>query len=153
VISSEPNSERAERFFEALEGRDLRTWIGLFSSDAEMEFPFHPRQLNPNHAYSSLNGRARIERLMGDALEKWEAVSFDDVVVRPTLDPDVVCVECSGEFIVVGREVPYRNKFITMLFFSDGQIVRWREYMDPLPLIEVEGMTPADVDIEYGGVA
>lgn len=125
-----PNAAQARRFFETLMAKDLPGWVDLFAEDANMELPFHPPGF-----HSERHGRAAIERTMGEAFEVWEAVHFTEPVVYETTDPDVVIVETSGD-IKLSTGGHYRNTFIMVFFFRDGKVVLWREYLNPLVLVE-----------------
>jgi ketosteroid isomerase-like protein len=124
------NVTAAGRFFETLMAKDLPGWVDLFAEDANMELPFHPPGF-----HAERHGRNAIERTMGEAFEVWEEVHFTGPTLYETTDPDVVIAETSGN-IKLSTGGHYRNTFIMLFFFSEGKITLWREYLNPLVLVD-----------------
>ncbi|WCB96871.1 putative protein YesE [Baekduia alba] len=124
------NVKQARRFFETLMAKDLPGWVGLFAEDADMELPFHPPGF-----HAERHGRAAIERTMREAFAVWETVEFTGPVIYETTDPDVVVVETTGD-MKLSTGGHYANTFIMLFFFRDGEIALWREYLNPLVLVD-----------------
>lgn len=64
--------------------------------------------------------------------ERFSTLRYEIVAEYPTLDPDLVIVECHGDNVLIGSEAHYRNHYLMFITFTvDGLVQRWREYSNP----------------------
>jgi uncharacterized protein len=129
--------EVAEKVRRMVEGRDGIEFADLFASDGVLEYPFAapgmPQRLEGREAIRAFHGpRARQRPMEIDQL---------DAEVHETTDPDVVIVEIEsrGTSLVTGR--PYRLGALGVITVRDGEIVSYRDYMNPIALADVFGRT------------
>ena len=100
----------------------------LFAGDGLLEYPFAP----PGQPHE-LVGRPKWRRLF-----QMDGV---DAVVHETTDPEVVIAEIAhyGRSQVTGT--PYRFEALGVIRVRDGEIVSYRDYMDPIALARLLGRT------------
>lgn len=111
----------------------------LFAEDGVLEYPFAapgmPERLEGREAIRAFFDRAPMSR---------ELFAMDDVtaVVHDTSDPEVVVAEIEhhGTSHVTGK--PYRAEALGVIRVRDGEIVSYRDYMNPLELAELTGRMP-----------
>ena len=111
----------------------------LFAVDGVLEYPFAP----PGQP-RELVGREAIRRHFGQPganrrrLFQMEGV---DAVVHETTDPEVVIAEIAhhGLSRVTGRS--YRFEAIGVIRVRGGEIINYRDYMDPISLARLLGRT------------
>jgi uncharacterized protein len=63
----------------------------------------------------------------------------DDLAVHHDTKTGVVVLEYSSEGRVVSTEVPYANRYISVLTIADRKITRWRDYLDPVAVFDALG--------------
>ncbi len=110
----------------------------LFAQDGVLEYPFampgQPRELH---------GREAIRSYFAAAPASRELFEMDGVeaLVRDTDDPEVVVTEIEhhGRSAVTGQ--PYRFRALGVIRIRDGEIVSYRDYMDPLAAARLLGRT------------
>lgn len=129
-----------KRFLDALLDSTHEDLIAMLAVDAVMEFPY---------AFASspqrLEGKAEIVKF----LTRFESflVLRDIELVRAhhTTDANIAILEYEGfgESVKAGR--PYRQKYITVLTFRDGQILYWKDYWNPIPVLAATGDLSASI--------
>lgn len=122
------------RHLQLLLAKDMDGWADLFAEDATFELPFAPRNYPER-----LEGQAAIRDYIKDYPKHIDLQDFPEVTVHPTVDPDVIVVEmrCEGRVVATGR--PYRIRYISVVTVKDGKIARYRDYWNPLAVIEAVG--------------
>lgn len=107
----------------------IREWVDLFHPDGVLEFPFPPPGVP-----SRFQGHHELYEHMKDFPELFE-VSFSDLRFHDTVDPDLVI----AEFVGTGRgrrtKRPFNQVYISVVRFSDGRIVSFRDFWNPLATI------------------
>jgi ketosteroid isomerase-like protein len=120
---------------------DVETFVGLMAPDAYVEWPYRPPGVP-----ARLQGRAEIRRHLTEAANGF--LRFDeyrDVVVHETTDPEVIIVEYEAHGTLVATGAPFEQTVIAVLRVQNGQILSYRDYINPLPLIEARAsITGAD---------
>jgi uncharacterized protein len=65
-----------------------------------------------------------------------------DLAVYHDIAKGVVVLEYASEGRVVGTGNPYHNRYISVLTLRDGEIVHWRDYLNPVAVFEAIGWPP-----------
>ncbi len=80
---------------------------------------------------------------MNDYPRHMEIRAFSGVQVYPTVDPEVTLAEftCEGRAVATGR--PYNQSYLCLIETRGGRIVRYREYWNPLIVLEAFGDSDA----------
>jgi len=115
---------------------DAETFAGLMAPDGYLEWPYRP----PG-APARLRGRAEIRRHLTATAEG--LIRFGehrDVEVHETADPEVIIVEYEARGTVVRTGAPFEQRVIAVFRVRDGQILSYRDYINPLPLMAL--LTP-----------
>ncbi|MEU8288741.1 nuclear transport factor 2 family protein [Micromonospora sp. NPDC048905] len=111
---------------------DVDTFVALMAPDGYIEWPYRPPGVP-----ARLRGRAEIRRHLTETAGTF--VTFDEyrnVVLHETADPEVVIVEYEayGNLVVTGQ--PFEQTVIAVIRVRNGQILSYRDYLNPLPLVE-----------------
>ncbi|MER7277769.1 nuclear transport factor 2 family protein [Dactylosporangium sp. NPDC000244] len=110
--------------------QDAEAFVGLLAADATLEWPFRPAGV-PDR----LQGREEILAFMTRAARapiKFE--EYRDVVVHETVDAEVVIVEYQVFGHVTTTGGPFHQTIIAVIRVRDGEIVSYRDYLNPLAL-------------------
>jgi ketosteroid isomerase-like protein len=100
--------------------------------DGYIEWPFRPPGLP-----ARVQGRPEIHRFLTEAAKA--LVSFDEhrnVVLHETTDPEVIIVEYEAHATVVTSGAPFKQTVIAVFRVRDGQILSYRDYLNPQLLAE-----------------
>jgi uncharacterized protein len=130
--------EVAEKVRRMVEGRDGIEFADLFAPDGVLEYPFaapgQPQRLEGREAIRAFHGpQARQRPIKADKV---------DATVHETIDPEVVIVEIEhrGTSLMTGR--PYHSIALGVIRVRDGEILSYRDYMNPIALAAMLGRTP-----------
>jgi hypothetical protein len=124
--------EIVEQLLRAGRDRDVETLVSLMAPDGYIEWPYRPPGVP-----ARLQGRAEIHRFlieMANPLIKID--EHRNLVAHETTDPEVVIVEYDAHGTVVATGAPFDQTAIAVFRVHDGQIVSYRDYINPLPLME-----------------
>jgi ketosteroid isomerase-like protein len=111
----------------------------MLTEDAVMEFPYHlpttPTQLVGKQEI--VKYFAGIENLM----------TFDEfrlVAAHQTINPDAAVLEYEGTGKAVQTGRFYQQKYITVLIFRDGRISHWKDYWNPISVLNAIGESDSE---------
>jgi len=125
-------TETVGRMLRAGRELDIETFVELMAPDGYLEWPYRPPGVP-----ARLQGRQEIRAFLTAAAT--EFIRFDeyrDVVVHETVDPEVIIVEYEAHGTVVPTGAPFRQTVIAVFRVRNGQILSYRDYINPLPLAE-----------------
>lgn len=111
---------------------DIETFVGLMAPDGYIEWPYRPPGVP-----ARLQGRAEIRRHLTETANAF--IRFDEyrnVVAHETTDPEVVIVEYEAHGTVVTTGAPFQQMVIAVFRVQNGLILSYRDYINPLPLVE-----------------
>ena len=129
---TDTSREIVERMLRAGREQDVETVVGLMAPDGYIEWPYRPPGLP-----ARLQGRAEIRTFLTEAAKGF--IRFDEyrnVVAHETTDPGVIIVEYEAHGTVVTTGAPFRQTVIAVFRVQNGQILSYRDYINPLPLME-----------------
>jgi ketosteroid isomerase-like protein len=120
---------------------DAETFVGLMAPDGYIEWPYRPPGVP-----ARVQGRTDIHRHLTEAADAF--IRFDEyrnVVVHETTDPEVIIAEYEAHGTVVLTDAPFQQMVIAVFRVQNGQILSYRDYINPLPLVEaLAGITGAE---------
>jgi ketosteroid isomerase-like protein len=125
-----------ERFYEQLGAIEIDSWIELWQPDGVFEQPFategFPRRLE---------GRDEILHHVTGMDEIFRDFVFSDIEIHATADPDcfVMTLRSDSTIIPTGRR--YANEYVVFLRLRDGLVAHYREYFNPLVVLDAFGDT------------
>jgi len=136
---SSPDREAVIReLFQRLSAHEWESASELTTEDVEFELAYAPDFME-----MPVRGRAGLVDLYTSIL----GAMFDDFTLTPDefilgADPDVAVATYTSDAVVKQNGKPYRNRYITRISVSDGQIRRFKEFSNPLVLMEAFGISP-----------
>ena len=142
-VPAPPTRDVYERLRRALGSNDREAFAGMMAVDAVLEWPFRrpgaPYRLEGRQAIRDFVAASPLARLM----------RFDDLradAVHETLDPEVIVVESTtiGQVVESGRR--FELPAIAVIRIRDGEIVSYRDYVNPLAAAQAVGALPQLMD-------
>lgn len=112
----------------------MEQWNELWAEDAVVEFPYAPAGLP-----AKLDGKSAIVAYYQDAPQNMRFLSAKPPTIYASTDPDVVISELEAEFHIVSTDKPYKQIYISVLRMKNGKIASYREYWNPLRVLESFG--------------
>jgi uncharacterized protein len=109
-------------------------FFDLLAENAVFEYvitvPGYPRRVEGRAAV------AELYRPYGNALVLDRCF---DLAVHHDPDQGTVVLEYASEGSVVASGAPYSNRYISVLTLRDREVVRWRDYLDPVAVFDALG--------------
>jgi ketosteroid isomerase-like protein len=124
--------EIVEQLLRAGRDLDVDTFVALMAPDGYLEWPYRPPGVP-----GRLRGRAEIRRHLTAVAEGF--IRFDeyrDLVLHETTDAEVIIVEYEAHGAVVATGAPFHQTVIAVIRVQNGQVLSYRDYINPLPLME-----------------
>jgi len=109
-------------------------WIELWTDDAELEFPYAPRDRQ-----SRYRGKSEIVAYMRATPGRVAVDGVREMRLFPMLDPTVAVVEVAIDGHVPDSGAPYGQRYVLFFEARDGKLWRYREYWNPLVSIDAMG--------------
>src|SRR5580704_6823312 len=81
---------------------------------------------------STVRGRAALVARFANYGKSIRLHSGDSLVVHGSQDSRVVILEYEVHGTILSTDVPYDNRFISVVTIENRKIVHWRDYMDSL---------------------
>jgi uncharacterized protein len=131
--------QTAERLLRAAVSADPGDMADCYAPSVVIEMPFAVASLYPDRIETTREElRARYQA--GRAKRRYKGLS--NVVIYETTDPEVVIVEYElhGEFAETAE--PFSMRFLMILTVRDGEIVRSRDYSNPIAGAQLLGKVP-----------
>lgn len=134
--------EMLDRMLPLLRDGNLDALADLYADNGVHELPF-----TPPGAPRRIEGRERIRAYFtstpsGVPLNFRE---FRPVAVYDTADPDMIIAEYDAHGDVPATGHPFTARYLWVLKVADGEIVYWRDYWNPLQILELQGLLPDPV--------
>ncbi len=127
-----------------LENGDARGWCDLFRTDGVLEFPYAPPGWD-----TRFEGRETIWAHMQKFPEHL-TIHFSEVTFYETADPDLAIGEFHGDGIATVSGNKIAQDYVTILWTKGGQIVRYRDFWNPIRHLEALGGVDAAAKIVQG---
>ncbi len=123
--------EVVERVLRAGREQDIDTFVASMAPDGYIEWPFRPAGV-PGRVRGHEEIRRHLTETAGTLITVHEHRA---VVTHETTDPEVVVVEYEAVGAVVATAAPFTQTVIAVFRVRNGQIVSYRDYINPLPLM------------------
>lgn len=128
-----------EQVLDASLAADLDAVLGLLARDGCIEWPYRPAGV-PGRLAGHEEIRAYLAKAAAAPM-RWD--QFTDLTVYETTDPEVVIVEYTAVGRLTDSGEPIRQPIIAVFRVRAGLIVSWRDYLNPLTLIEAGVIPPS----------
>ena len=115
--------------------KDFDRFESYMRPDTVFEWPYLPLKEFPERMLGGAEFRAAAEAGMRDC------DPYGHVVDRfyDQLDPDMLIVEYHSDTTHLPSGKRYANKYLGIVRFEGERVVFWKEYVNPLPILEVYG--------------
>jgi ketosteroid isomerase-like protein len=141
VVQRRANIESLDQMMTMLSRGDLDGAFELWADEGALEMPWFP---DPSQRCIAPTSHVReLFRRLNE--ESFRRLTLTLGTVYPLLDPDAVLAEYTGEATVRANGNTYRNEFVGLFRFQDGQIVLWRAYMDAIQSLYWRDQSAAEV--------
>ena len=121
MSETERNRQLTKQFFEALSRNDTAAIVAAYADDGVVE-------TMGNTLVSGTYTKDQIKQVAGMVLGAFPT-GLQFIVHHITADGERVAVEAESRGLHVSGK-PYNNKYHFLIFYRDGLIVRYKEYMD-----------------------
>jgi len=121
------NRQVVERFFQALEAKDLTAFLDVWAEDGVQVMPFAPKSFP-----SRLEGKAAIRNQYGSLPENYRYMRFPREIT-PMQDAERFVVRYTGQIGLAGGG-RYDNTYVGLFTVRDGRVQEFVEFFDPIVL-------------------
>lgn len=123
-----------EGFFETLAGMRPDEFMALWHEDGVFEQPYAP----PGFP-AVLEGAEAIRRHVEPMPQVFATFAYHDLDLHATDDPELFVCTVRSEATVLGSGRPYNNHYVIFFRIRDGRIALYREFYDPLIVLDAFG--------------
>jgi ketosteroid isomerase-like protein len=126
-VSSPDREATIRELFARLSAHEWESAGLLTADDVEFELVYAPEGME-----MPVRGRAALvdlyARILGPMFETF-TIAPDEVILGA--DPDLAVVTYASDAVVKHNGKPYRNRYVGIFRFRDGELVSWREFHNP----------------------
>ena len=130
----ERNDGKLQHFLSNLVSSKHPQLMEMLTEDAVMEFPYH-LPTTP----TQLVGKQEIVKYFAGIGNLMTFDEFRLVAAHQTINPDAAVLEYEGTGKAVQTGRCYQQKYITVLIFRDGRISHWKDYWNPISVLNAIG--------------
>jgi ketosteroid isomerase-like protein len=124
-----------EELITAYGRKDFDAFAHFVHPDALFEWPYLPLKQFP----TEMRGRDAFIETSRAGMANSDGYNHKIDAFYDQLDPDMLIVEYHSDSVVKPSGDRYANKYLGILRFSGDQVIFWKEYVNPLPILEVYG--------------
>lgn len=136
---SEGNRQIFVAMLGALGAKDFAGFETYLDANVVCDWPFPPIAGFPGEMTGASTVRKNFERDMG----AFTPYNYQIHKIYEQADPSLLIAEYAADCTYLPRGVRYRNKYLGIMRFANGKVTWWREYLNPLPILEVVGNSQA----------
>lgn len=126
--------------FAAMATGDADAVVAFYSEDYVLELPY-----GDPHTVKTVEGVRVVRDYLAGAFEVFR-FELLDLEVHPTEDPDLIIAEYRSAGRVLQTGAAYANRYVGFWWFRDGEVVRTREYYNPVASqLALAGEEPGDL--------
>ncbi len=125
------NIEVARKLMSAF---NMENWYDLLHDDLVLEFPY----ANTINMPSRVVGKKDCVAYLSNVMKYFTGLTFHDVVINTTGEPDKLIIEYSGG-CTLPSGAKYKQTYATIQRFRDGKMILFREFWNPMEVIESFG--------------
>jgi ketosteroid isomerase-like protein len=123
--------------------KEFDAFEACLAPDFVQEWPYLPLPTLPHR----MEGAATARRAMETGMSDFDGYNYRVIALHDQLDPEFLIAEYSSHSHYRRRNVPYSNRYISLLRFRDGKLVHWVEYVNPL-IIKEALLDDFDISLE-----
>ena len=134
-MTTAANRDLFVRMLVALGSKDWDAFEACLADDLQCEWPYVVMAGFP----TELTGGARLRKMLETSLQTFAPYAYSIEVIHDLADPDRLIAEYTSHSSYLPRAVPYSNRYVGIVAFRDGRVNYWREYVNPLVVLEALG--------------
>jgi len=112
--------------------KEFDAFEDCLASDFVQEWPYSPLPSLPQR----VSGAREVRNLIEAGMSDFDPFRYEVHSVYELLDPDMLIAEYSSHSHYRRRDVPYSNRYLSILSFRGERLAHWREYVNPLVIRE-----------------
>lgn len=116
--------------------KDFDTFATFVHPQAEFDWPYLPLKEFPDR----MVGRDAFIAMSSAGMADCDGYHHQVDRFYDMADPDMVLVEYHSGTTLRSTGQAYANKYLGILRFEGDLVVYWREYVNPLPIVEAFGL-------------
>jgi hypothetical protein len=116
-----------------LVGKNIQAWVDLFADSAVVEFPY------ASDSPKCLEGKSAIYNYIKDVTAQMQDLVFTNICTYSTTNPNILFAEVHGEAVITATGQHYQQDYVMRLETSNGKIIHYREYWNPIPALDAWG--------------
>ena len=141
----EQNKALFLRMMGALGRKDWNTAFACMTEDVCCDWPYLPIPDMPHR----MVGRDAVRHFFDAGQAPFAGLNYQIDQVFELLDPQTLIVEYRSDSRHLASGLPYRNSYLGILRFRDGQVCYWREYINPQTITELQKAVEASTSHEH----
>jgi ketosteroid isomerase-like protein len=110
----------------AISSGDYDALEALVAEDLVFDLPYGPSFM-PN----PVEGRAEWMEMSRSTFKMFSSFGLEIDEIYDAVEPDLLIAEYHSDAVVAHNENQYKNRYVGILRFRDGQISAWREFHNP----------------------
>lgn len=128
--------EIMDTFTSSLLENDFESFISLYDENVVFEFPFAPQG-----SVRKLEGRQGLYDYISRLPEMVQLLRFSKPEIYFSDATSTFIAEFTCEALVTGTGKPYNQTYISVIKLREGKIVHYKDYWNPLVLLESMGQS------------
>jgi uncharacterized protein len=134
-MTSAANRELFVRMLSALGTKDYDAFEACLDDKILCEWPYRVLEGFP----TEMVGGRRLREALQTSLEAFTPYNYRITEIFDLAAPNRLIAEYSSHSTYLPRNVPYSNGYVGIIEFRRGKVTRWREYVNPLVVLEALG--------------
>jgi len=134
-MTSDTNRAIFERMLAALGRKDYDAFQTCLAPEIICQWPYRVIEGFP----TELVGARRLREALETSLKVFTPYNYKIVAVHALARADGLIAEYTSHSTYLPRGVAYSNQYVGIVEFRDSKITLWREYVNPLIVLEALG--------------
>jgi ketosteroid isomerase-like protein len=134
-MTSPANRDLFVRMLNALGSKDFETFESCLDPELCCEWPYVVMEGFP----TQMRGARRLREALEISFAQFTPYAYRIIEIHSLEDPDRLIAEYTSHSRYLPRDKPYSNRYVGIFGFRGGRIAYWREYVNPLIVLETLG--------------
>ncbi len=134
-MTSPTNRDVFIRMLNALGSKDFETFESCLDPELHCEWPYVVMEGFP----TEMRGARRLREALEVSFRQFTPYAYRIAEIHALEDPDRLIAEYTSHSRYLPNDKPYNNRYVGIFGFRDGRISTWREYVNPLIVLETLG--------------
>ena len=124
------------RMLNALGSKDFDNFEDCLDRDLLCQWPYVVMEGFP----TEMHGARRLREALEVSFKQFAPYAYRIIEIHPLEDPDRLIAEYTSHSRHLPSGKPYSNRYVGIFGFREGRIASWREYVNPLIVLETLGI-------------